>query len=517
MASRGGKKRLAARKTPLPAPPPSVWASDLAILVYIAAATIAAQQLAGGRYGFHRDELATLDDARHLAWGYVAYPPITPFFGRISLALFGTSLLGFRFFAALAQAVALVLAGLMARELGGGRGAQLIAAAAAVQFCIASGALMQYVAFDYLCWVLTAYFVVRLLRSEDPRWWTAIGCSIGLGMMAKYTMGFLVIGIVVGVLLTKTRRQLASKWLWMGVALSILVFLPNILWQVQHHFISLDFLKDIHERDVRIGRTDRFLADQLQLAILALPLWVAGLYFYLVSKAGSRFRMLGWMYVVPLVVFAIAKGRGYYLAAAYPMLYAAGSVWGEQRLRSLSRGWAGCVRALAWTALSLDIALVAMTAIPPAPVNSPLWKFASKSNADLVEELGWPELVQSIAQIRDSLPEPDRVHLGILAGNYGEAGAINLYGPQYRMPQAISGINSFWQRGYGNPPPETLIVVGLSRGFLDRNFTSCQLVGHTPNPYGVENEETRDHPDLYVCRGLHQSWPDFWKDFQYYG
>ena len=183
----------------------------------------------GGRYGFHRDELATLDDARHLAWGYVAYPPITPFFARVSLTIFGTSLVGFRFFAAIAQALAVVLTGLMARELGGGRGAQQVAAVAAIPFCLAGGALMQYVSFDYLCWVLTAYFVVRLLASENPRWWLAIGCSIGLGMMAKYSMGFFALGIVAGVLLTDARRYLASKWLWYGVVLSVLVFLPNRL------------------------------------------------------------------------------------------------------------------------------------------------------------------------------------------------------------------------------------------------------------------------------------------------
>jgi hypothetical protein len=485
--------------------------------MYLAAATVIAHLLTGGCYGFHRDELATLDDARHLAWGYIAYPPITPFFGHLALTLFGTSLVGFRFFAVLAQAIAVVLTGLMARNFGGGRGAQLVAAAAAVPFCLASGALMQYVAFDYLFWVLTAYFVVRLLWSEDLRWWVAIGCSIGFGMMTKYTMGLFVIGIVVGMLLTKARRHLASKWLWIGVGMSVLVFLPNIIWQIQHHFISLDFLKHIHERDVRIGRTHGFLTDQLKLTLFAIPLWIAGLYYCLISRAGTRLRMLGWMYVVPLVLFVIAKGRGYYLAAAYPMLYAAGAVWGERWLASLRPLWPSLVRALAWTALAADMILLAAIAIPPAPVNSALWKFASKNNGDLVEELGWPELVEYVAKIRDSLPKQDRAQLGILAGNYGEAGAINLYGPRYGLPQAISGINSFWQRGYGSPPPETLIVLGISRGFLERNFASCQIAGHTPNPYGIENEETSGHPDIYLCRGLRQNWPDFWKGFQYYG
>ncbi|MGA9356289.1 MAG: glycosyltransferase family 39 protein [Terriglobales bacterium] len=485
-------------------------------ILAIAAATVVIHALAR-QYGFHRDELATLEDARHLAWGFVAYPPVTPFFGRLSLILFGTSVAGFRFFASLAEAVALVFIGLMTRELGGRRGAQLLAVAAGVPFCLAGGALMQYVSFDYLCWVLVAYFVIRLLHSDDPRWWPAIGVSIGLGMMTKYTMGFFVIGIVFAVIATPARKYFASKWLWIGVALSIVVFLPNLIWQAQHHFISLDFLKHIHERDIRWGRTKGFLPDQLKITLLACPLWLAGLYYTLITPAGRRFRMLAWMYLVPLVLFIIAKGRGYYLAAAYPMLYAAGAVWGEQQLASLGKRWSAALRTIAWAALAFDALLVGVIAMPSAPVNSPRWNFALKINGDLVEELGWPELTAEVARIRDSLPAADRSTVGILAANYGEAGALTLYGPAYNLPRAMSGINSFYAKGYVTPPPDTLIVLGFSDHFRAANFASCTVAGHVPNPYNMENEETHDHPDIYLCRGVRQSWPDFWKDFQYYG
>ncbi|MGA3196530.1 MAG: glycosyltransferase family 39 protein [Terriglobales bacterium] len=495
----------------------SRWTGDVAILIYVAAATVIVHLATGGQYGFHRDELATLEDARHMAWGFVAYPPITPFFGRLSLILFGTSLTGFRFFASLAEAVAVVLTGLMARELGGGRGAQLVAAAAAVPFCLAAGAVMQYISFDYLCWVLAAYFVVRLLKTEDPRWWLAIGTTLGLGMMTKYTMGFFVIGIVVGVVATNARRYLASKWLWLGVALSIAVFAPNLVWQAQRHFVSLEFLKDIHERDIEWGRTTGFLPNQIRITLFAFPLWLAGLYFYFMAPAGRRFRMLGWMYVVPLVLFVAAKGREYYLAPAYPMLYAAGSVWGEQWLRRLRHSWAVAARSVVWIALAANIAIVSAFMLPLAPIKSSWWKRAARVQGDFREEVGWPELTETVARIRDSLPEKERARVGVLAGNYGEAGAIDLYGPSYGLPQAISGINSFWERGYGDPPAETLIVLGFSRGFLERKFSSCELAGHTWNTYNIENEETRDHPDIYVCRGMRQSWPEFWKDFQYYG
>jgi len=493
------------------------WSSDVAVLTYIALATIVVHLFTGGRYGFHRDELATLDDARHLAWGYVAYPPLTPFFGRLSLILFGTSLAGFRCFAAVAEAAALLLTGLMARELGGHRGAQLVAIAAGLPFCLGGGALMQYVSFDYFFWVLTAYFVLRLLKSENPRWWLAIGASIGLGMMSKYSMPFFVAGFLVGILLSPLRRHLASKWLWLGVAVSLIIFLPNLIWQIQHHFISLDFLKFIHARDIRIGRTKNFLPGQLTITLLAFPLWLTGLYFYLFSRGGRRYRVLGWMYVVPLLLFVVAKGRSYYLAGTYPMLYAAGAVWGEQWLAPLRRGWSTTIRVLAWTALVADVALIFAVVLPVAPVNTRWWRTELNVNGDLREEFGWPELVETVARIRDSLPELDRTHLGILAGNYGEAGAIDLYGPRYNLPNAISGINSFWLRGYGDPPPQTLIVVGLSKHFLDENFASCQLVAHTWNYYGVENEETRDHPDIFICRDLRRSWPELWQDLHYYG
>jgi Dolichyl-phosphate-mannose-protein mannosyltransferase len=495
----------------------SLWSSDLSILIYVALATIVVHLLTGGEYGFHRDELATLEDARHLSWGYVAYPPVTPLLGRLSLVLFGTSLVGFRFFAAVAEAIAVVLTGLMAKELGGGPSAQLMAAFAAIPFCLGGGALMQYVSFDYLFWVCAAYAVVRLLSSDNALWWLAIGASIGLGMLTKYTMGFFAIGIVTGVVLTDARRYLKSKWLWYGVAVSVLIFLPNVFWQAQHHFVSLDFLKHIHARDVRIGRTKNFLPDQLKLTLLALPLWLAGLHYYLFSSKGRRFRVLGWMYVLPLLLFVIAKGRGYYLAAAYPMLYAAGSVWVEQWLANLRRGWRMAMRVALWAALLTDIAIMFALTLPVAPINSSWWKISSRIQGDFVEEIGWPELVETVAQIRDSLPAEERPRTGILAGNYGEAGAINLYGETYGLPRAISGVNSFWERGYGNPPPETLIVVGFSANFVQENFATCELVAHTWNRYGVQNEETRDYPDIYVCRGLRRPWPEFWKDFQHYG
>jgi len=491
------------------------WSSTTAVLVYMALGTVLLHAIVGNRYGFHCDELATLEDARHLAWGYPAYPPITPFFGRLSLILFGTSLAGFRFFASLAHASSVILTGLMAREFGGGRKAQLLAGVSTLPFVIGGGALMQYVSFDFAAWVLAAYFIARLLKSGDPRWWLAVGSSIGLGMLAKYTMGFFTLAIVAAVLLTDARRYLKSKWLWLGVACSLLIFLPNLLWQAHHHFISLVFLQHIHARDVSQGKTRVFVPAQIEMTFQ--PLDVAGLYFFLLARQGRRFRMMGWMYVVTLALMLALKGRHYYLFPAYPMLYAAGAVWGEGWAATLRPGQAQWAWSTARWWLASSVVVACAFFLPFAPINSAWWRISDTLQENYRSQIGWPEMVQEVAKIRDSLAPGERAHLGILATTYGEAGAINLFGPHYGLPRATSGINSFWQRGYGDPAPQTVIVLGQTHEFLNEYFTACRLAGHVWNQYSLVNDEVRWHRDIFVCGQPKLGWPEFWKNFQYFG
>jgi 4-amino-4-deoxy-L-arabinose transferase-like glycosyltransferase len=495
--------------------------TDLGVLILLALARLALHALTNGQYGFHRDELAVIDDARHLAWGYVAYPPVTPFIGRVALELFGPSLVGLRFFSSAAMSVAMVLAGLMTRELGGSRTAQIVTALAVAlsPISLIQGALFQYVSFDYLWWVLIAYFVIRLLKSENPRWWLAIGAVIGVGMMTKYTIAFFIAGVVGGVALTRARRYLASPWLWAGVALSLLILAPNLIWQARHDFISLQFLSSIHARDVAIGRTQGFLIEQFIVSanLFTIPFWVAGLYFYFFKPEGTRYRMLGWMYVIPLVLMLVAQGRSYYLAPAYPMLIAAGVVVWEGWLARLAARRAGLMRGLTWAALAVGALLFIPIMLPVAPVNSGLWDFASQVHDNFVEQIGWQDLTEAAADIYLALPAEERPSSAILAGNYGEAGAINLYGAAYGLPEAISGRNSYWLRGYGDPPPETLIVLGFSRESAEGIFTACDLAGQVTNRYGVENEETRFHPDIFVCRGPRQPWPALWESLKSFG
>jgi 4-amino-4-deoxy-L-arabinose transferase-like glycosyltransferase len=473
--------------------------------------------LTNSRYGFHRDELQFLSDALHLDWGFVAYPPLTPFVERIGLGTFGVSLVGLRLFSVLAQALAVIITGGMTGQLGGRPLAQ-VASALAVAFSplpLFQGTEFQYSSFDYLWWVLTAYFVVRLLKAENARWCLAVGTAVGFGLMTKYTILFLVAGVLGGFLLTRARRFLGSPWFWGGIAMALLICLPNLVWQMRHGFISLHFLQHIHARDIRQGRTNGFVRDQFLICtnLFAAPLWIAGLLCFLRDR---RFRPLAWMYLIPLALFLLGRGRGYYLAAAYPMLIAMGAAAGERWLASLSRLWRRTVETTFFTGLAAHGLLVCAVVLPLASSGS-LKDFALKNNGDLREEIGWNELVKTVAAIRDSLPQGQQASVGVLAGNYGETGAVEILGRAYNLPAPISMTNSAWLRGYPTPPPLTLIVLGFSRESAERAFTSCRLAGHNGNPYGVKNEESEDHPDIFVCGGPRDPWPEFWQEYQAFG
>jgi hypothetical protein len=222
------------------------------------------------------------------------------------------------------------------------------------------------------------------------------------------------------------------------------------------------------------------------------------------------------MYFLPLVILFLAKGRDYYLAPAYPMLYAAGGVWTERWLTCLAIARARPIRAAVATALGMSILGGMAVALPLAPIQSHWFRMADQINVTLRDEIGWEEFVAQLAQIRDSLSADSRAQLGILVENYGEVGAVNLYGPAYELPRAISGVNSSWERGYGNLAPKTVIIVGFSQQFVDGNFTACRLVAQVSNSYGVVNEETTERKNIYLCGPPKLGWPALWRSFQYF-
>jgi hypothetical protein len=509
---------LAARQTDQTAVLPSASSrSDTLVLAAIAGTFALGHILTNGRYGFHRDELQFLSDARHLDWGFVAYPPLTPFVQRIGLSLFGLSLTGLRLFSVIGQTVVILVCGLMARDLGGSRLSQ-VATAVTVGLSglpLFEATEFQYTTFSYLWWILVCWFVIRLLKSENPRWWIGIGVAIGLGLLTKYSLAFFVAGLLAGLALTGARRYFMSRWFYAGVGLALLLFLPNLIWLASHQWVSYHFLQSIHKRDVGIGRAAGYWKNQflLDVNLVATPVWIAGLVALFRS---SRYRMLAWMYAVPVLVFWLNKGRFYYVAEAYPALVAMGCVVAERWLAPRPAWARHTVTGIYFAGVLAMGAYIAAILIPFAS-DGPLRDFALKNNGDLREEFGWNEMVRAIATVRDSLPADQRTNYGILTGNYGEAGAIENLGEAYQLPAPISLTNSFYLRSYPQQQPSTLIVVGWSQQQLDRQFTGCRLAGHNGNSLGIKNEESQDHPDIYVCGAPKKGWPEFWKTSQRFG
>jgi hypothetical protein len=336
-----------------------------------------------------------------------------------------------------------------------------------------------------------------------------------LGLETKYAIVFYIAGILAGVALTPARRFLKSGWFWAGVGLALLIFLPNFLWLVHHDFISYRFLQHIHVRDVGEGRAKGFLLQQLWLCmnLAAAPLCLMGLWGF---SRERRYRMLAWMAVVPVALFWLGKGRGYYTAGAYPMLAAMGAAMAERWAASLPRWGRRAIEGIYFTAFAGVSAYLCAILIPLAP-SGPLRAFALAHNGDMREELGWDELVRTVAGIRDGLPADEQAHLGITTGNYGEYGAIEILGRAYGLPEPIGTTNSEWLRGYPTPAPTTYIVLGLSDRQANRIFTGCRLAGHNGNSEGVRNEESLDHPNIFVCGPPREPWAQFWPEHQDFG
>jgi 4-amino-4-deoxy-L-arabinose transferase-like glycosyltransferase len=489
--------------------------SDAALLSAFAALIFIVHFYAGNGYGFHRDEFQFLDDARHLQWGFVAYPPLTAFCGRIAIALFGISPQVLRLPAALVNAISLVLAGLIARELGGNRPAQIITFFALLPVALAFSLVLQYNTFDLLAWSLVTYFTARLLRTGDERYWIGVGAGVGVGVLSKYSIAFPVVSLLAAlVILPSQRHHLRTRGFWYGALTAAIIAAPNLIWLASHHFITLRMEHFIHARDVRHGRADGYYTDQIKFTLFGFPLVVAGLVSLLRS---ARFRLLSAIYLGPFVLFAIARGRGYYLLPAYSVLYAAGAVALEGALVHRAKAVRFAIRSIVLTAMLANAAAIGWAFIPIWRPGSPGWNWQMKNNSDMADEIGWPEFVAQVAAVRDTLSPQDRSRLAILANNYGEAGALSLYGPQYNLPTPISSTNSFHDRGYGPFDPETVIVVGGELHDQELNFEHCSVAAQVRIPYGVMNEESRDHPEILICHHLRRPWPLVWSRSQEFG
>jgi hypothetical protein len=480
---------------------------DVAVLVALCAAKLLLHVFTSVRnYGYFRDELYYLDMARHLDWGYVDSAPLIGVYAKLALLL-GGSLAALRILPALAGSALVALSILIAREFGGGRFAQFFAGLAVLLApgILVMDSLLTMNAFEPLFWMGCVLVVVRFLRTGDSLLWLWFGVLAGLGLENKHSTVFFGFAVVMGLLLTPHRREFLKPWIWIAGAIAFALFLPNLIWQIGHHFPTLEDLQNVRReaKNVVLGPLAFTLQQIIAMHPILFPVWLAGLITLFRER---RWRPLGLTFVVFFVTMEIAHAKDYYLFPIYPMLFAAGAV-GIERWTEWHAVW--------WrTAVTAIVILGGLLTMPLATWMLPPERYVAYEHAlgfkpqkaevhhegplpqPIGDQFGWPQMVREVASIYNSLPAAERAKTGIFPGNYGEAGAINLWGPQYGLPRAYSRHQNHW---YWGPPAQqytNLIVLEWDRKDVQDNCTSFQAFAHY-NRFGMGEENT----PIYLCRG----------------
>lgn len=470
-------------------------------------------------YGYHHDELYFLACGHHLAFGYVDHPPFTPWMAALSDALFGQSLSGLRFFPALAGAGAVFVTGLLTRRMGGGRFAQAAACLAMIgaPVFLRTGNVLTIPSFETFFWVLCAYLAVRIVQDDNPKLWLWVGLVAGIGLMNKHTMAFFGFGLVVGLLLTPHRKHLKSPWLYAGGVVALLIFLPNLIWQMQHDWLTVQFIRHLNANVMSdISRPQFVLGQLLYLHPFFAPMWIVGLVFLMFREAGKPFRILGWVYVSVFVVLFIVKSKIYYLAPAYPVLFAAGAMAFERFAEKPGRAW---IRPATLVVLSLGGVLFAPVALPMLSIEATdryinAITFGALGNVyeltgDLHGQFGWAERVAGVAEVCAEVPEPERARTVIFTDGYGTAGAIDYFGVAYGLPKVICPHMTYHVWGTGDGPIDTVVAAGVSRRRLEQFFDE---VGET-RVFQLErvNPWDKEFP-VTICRKpkkpIEEIWPE---------
>jgi hypothetical protein len=501
-------------------PPRPPVATALLLLALVKLALHLATNLFGP-YGIHRDELLYLAMGRHLQLWRMDFPPLIALLAEAQRAALGDSLLSIRLAAALAGTLVLVLAALFARELGGGLFAQAAAALGVLSgvLFLRSASLFQPVVFDQLWWSLALYALARLCRTDNRRWWIAIGLACGAGLLTKFSILFLGAALFLAVLLTRRRRDLATPWPWMALALALAIGSPSIVGQVRLGFPVMGSMEDLrHSQLAHVGYAD-FLLGQVLMIGPAILLAVAGAAWLLVGRARA-FRAVGWACVLAVAILMLLHGKPYYAGPVYPALIGAGAAaLGRVRLRYAAPALRWGVAA-AMLAGGLYLLPVGLPVLPPAAmaaytraaglgeVNRNNRGELERLPQDYADMLEWRAEVAAVARVYRALPPQKRARAVVWGGNYGEAGAIDFYGPAYGLPPAVSNAGTYWFFGPGRLPGAVLITIGTPAEELRPFFATVTRAGWIDNPWWVGEE--RRNP-IYVAEGpkttLQALWP----------
>ncbi len=514
-----GARQVAGRGSPAGDDPQSgtrqlpgfAWRSVLGVAGLLVVLLVATS----GRYGYHRDELYFLACARHLAWGYPDQPALVPLIARLMSDLAPTSLVLLRLPSSLAAGALVMLTGLLARELGGRRGAQLLAAISIAVAAEVDGAAhtLNTTIFDLVVWALLCWLILRILRTGADRMWLAVGLVAGLGLFDTDLVAFLMFAVVVGLAIAGPRRPFTSPWLYAGGLIAVLLWAPYLAWQAGHGWPELTVARSIANGGSGTSAPRwAVLPEQLELVSLFLaPVWIVGLLRLLRDPALRWCRALGIAYLVLVLVFIVAGGKPYYLGGMFALLLAAGA---QPVVDWMRRGRPRARRALIVAAVVLSLTVLPVT-LPLVPVGDLHNTSIVKLDYDVGETVGWPAFVQEIARVYAALPEAQRRATVVLGSNYGEAGAVDHYGPADGLPAAYSGHNAFW---YWGPPPATAtsaIAVGFERRTLAAFCGTLQLAAHLDNHLDVNDDEQGE--PVWVCSALRAPWRTIWPTLRHFG
>ncbi len=503
----------------------SRFAGGPALVLYVASAYLILQLLTASRYGYFGDEMYFMACGEHLAWGYVDQPPLIALFAWLTRHVFGTSVFAVHLIPALAGFALIWLTGLIARELGGGRFAQAIAALSSA--CAGVYVVLFHIftmnAFEPLLWMGSAYVFIRIVKTGNQKLWLWFGVLAGVGLENKYTMAIFGFAIVVGLLLTKERKALAARWIWIAGVIAFLIFLPNVIWNFQNHWPFLELMRNIHTsgRDLEFTPLGYLRAQIFLMTPVTFPVWLLGAAFFFFQAEGKRFRVLGWTFVTVLTVLIVLHGKDYYAAPVYPMMFAGGAIFLE-RLAALPR-WAWLKPVAVCWLLFGTLPLLPLF----APVLSPAeflryqarlpFKIQPEEKSMLLEPIphyyswcfGWQEMVEGVAKAYAKVPEAERADTAIIVSNFAEGGAIDLIGPKYGLPKAIGGHQNYWLWGPRNYTGKTVILVGDTEMEARHWFDEVTVVVELHNPYAPPWENR----PILLCRKptgartLQQVWP----------
>jgi 4-amino-4-deoxy-L-arabinose transferase-like glycosyltransferase len=479
-------------------------------------------------YGYFRDEFYYLACANHLDYGYVDQPPLSIYLLYISRALLGDSLLALRFLPAVAGALTVWFTGLITERLGGNRLAILISGisviAAAVYLSLDHFYSMN--AFDILFWTLSAYFLLRALQGPSPLSWILLGLVLGLGLMNKISILWFGAGMLAGLLLTRHRRHLLTPWPYICAAIAFLIFSPYILWQTQHDWATIEFMRNATLNKMAENKPLDFVKEQiLQMNPFTFPVWLSGLGYLLFSKARRNEMVLALIYIsVFLILISSGSARSEYLSASYTMLYAAGGVFIADFASRKQLAWLPYAVA---AVVGLSIIVILPFAIPVLPVE----KYIEYQKAFGIEPstaerkevgalpqfyadmFGWEEQVAEVARVFKSLPEEERRKAGIFGNNYGQAGAIDLLGKRYGLPRAISNHNNYWIWGPQGFSGEVMIIIGGDAEDHSRSFEEVEQAGMVRCKYCMPYENNKP---IYVCRKVKAAPEELWAQIRHY-